>query len=138
MYNKIQNIQKEIGKMSKSKTNPFYSSGYFDINMLLEKLQPLLKKENLVLTQPLTTVGDKSSITTMLVDLDSYDPEDKEMVKKGVLQFTTILPEVADAQKMGSAITYVRRYAIQSLFALISEDDDGNQASGKKTKDIAF
>ncbi len=131
MYQKIQNIQKEIGKMSKSKQNPFYKSGYFDINMLLEKLQPLLEKEGLVLMQPLTTVGDKPSITTMLIDLDIC-PEKKQ---QDMLQFTIVLPEVANAQKMGSAITYVRRYAIQSLFALISEDDDGNVASGKKTPD---
>jgi hypothetical protein len=137
MYNKIQRIQTEIGKIAKSKTNPFYSSGYFDINMLLEKLQPLLEKEKLVLTQPLTTIGDKPSIATMLVDLDLYNPEDEKV--KGMIQFTTLLPETADAQKMGSAITYVRRYAIQSLFALVGQDDDGNVASGKKTKqEITF
>ncbi len=125
MYQKIQNIQKEIGKMSKSKQNPFFKSGYFDINMLLEKLQPLLEKEGLVLMQPLSNIDGKPAITTIVAELK----EDK------MISFTTTLPETPDAQKMGSAITYVRRYAIQSLFALISEDDDGNVASGKKTPD---
>ena len=41
------------------------------------------------------------------------------------------LPEVTDAQKAGSAITYFRRYALQSLLALEAEDDDGNTASSK-------
>jgi hypothetical protein len=128
MYQKIQNVQSAIGKIAKSKENPFFKSGFFDINILLEKLQPLLEKEKLVLLQPLTMVGDKAGITTMLVDIEN----DK------VIQFSTVLPETADAQKMGSAITYLRRYSIQSLFALIAEDDDGNVASGKKTKDIQF
>jgi hypothetical protein len=35
-----------------------------------------------------------------------------------------------DPQKLGSAITYAKRYALQALFALPSEDDDGNKASG--------
>lgn len=38
-----------------------------------------------------------------------------------------------DPQKMGSAITYYRRYALQSLFLLRAEDDDANVASTKKT-----
>ena len=41
------------------------------------------------------------------------------------------LPELNDPQKLGSAITYYRRYTLQSLLALQSEDDDGNSASGK-------
>ena len=34
-----------------------------------------------------------------------------------------------DPQKMGSAITYYRRYALQSLFLLRAEDDDANSSS---------
>jgi hypothetical protein len=35
---------------------------------------------------------------------------------------------------MGSAITYFRRYALQSLFALEAVDDDGNVASAPKVE----
>ena len=34
-----------------------------------------------------------------------------------------------DPQKMGSGITYAKRYGLQSAFGLPSEDDDGNSAS---------
>ena len=34
-----------------------------------------------------------------------------------------------DPQGMGSAITYARRYAYQSVLGIPSEDDDGNNAS---------
>jgi hypothetical protein len=34
-----------------------------------------------------------------------------------------------DPQKMGSGITYAKRYGLQSVFGLPSEDDDGNSAS---------
>ena len=35
---------------------------------------------------------------------------------------------------MGSAITYYRRYTLQSLLALEAEDDDRNKASGNTNK----
>jgi hypothetical protein len=41
------------------------------------------------------------------------------------------LPEINDPQKLGSAITYYRRYTLQSLLALQAEDDDANLASNK-------
>tara|TARA_R110000744_G_scaffold55042_2_gene116511 strand:- start:298 stop:543 length:246 start_codon:yes stop_codon:yes gene_type:complete len=31
---------------------------------------------------------------------------------------------------LGSGITYAKRYGLQSLYGLPSEDDDGNQAKG--------
>jgi hypothetical protein len=33
---------------------------------------------------------------------------------------------------MGSGITYAKRYGLQSLFGLPSEDDDGNKATEEK------
>jgi hypothetical protein len=42
------------------------------------------------------------------------------------------LPNIQDPQKLGSAITYYRRYTLASLLALQSTDDDGNLASKKK------
>ena len=38
---------------------------------------------------------------------------------------------VSDPQKLGSTITYFRRYTLQSLLALNTKDDDANTASGK-------
>lgn len=38
-----------------------------------------------------------------------------------------------DPQAYGSAITYARRYGLQSLLSIPSEDDDANSASGKET-----
>ena len=36
IFNKLQNLQKEIGSVSKDATNPFYKSKYFDINSQAE------------------------------------------------------------------------------------------------------
>jgi hypothetical protein len=76
--------------------------------------------------QPLDNVEGRPAITTTIMDTESLDTE---------FSSTVTLPDIADPQKMGSAITYYRRYALQSLFLLQAQDDDGNFGSSK-TKGI--
>jgi hypothetical protein len=122
MIDKIRNVQKKIGKISKDKKNPFFNSSYFDINTLIEKLSPILEEEGLTIMQPLTNVDGRPAISTKVCD-------DERCVESVVT-----LPDIQDPQKMGSCITYYRRYSIQSLFCLEAEDDDANRASGKSKK----
>ena len=60
---KLYNLQQEIGAISKDANNPFYKSKYFDINSLIKQLQPLLKKNRLLLTQPLLGNTVETKIT---------------------------------------------------------------------------
>jgi len=114
---KLFNLQQEIGAISKDANNPFYKSKYFDINSLIKQLQPLLKKHKLLLTQPV--LGD--SVETKITCIES----EQSVISN--LQ----LPQISDPQKLGSCITYFRRYTLASLLGLQAEDDDGNAASGK-------
>ena len=113
---KLYNLQQEIGAISKDASNPFYKSKYFDINSLIKQLQPLLKKNRLLLTQPLLGNTVETKITCI----------DSELVAVSILE----LPQISDPQKLGSCITYYRRYTLASLLGLQAEDDDGNAASG--------
>jgi hypothetical protein len=122
---KIQKIQSEIGVLVKTETNPFFKSKYMDINGLLEQLVPLLTKHKLTVVQPLTISEGRNALSTIVFDSEAV--ENKVVVASSIL-----LPEISDPQKMGSAITYFRRYALQSLFLLRAEDDDANLSSGKK------
>jgi len=119
---KIAKVQEEVGKMQKNQKG--YNYQYFDINQLLDKLQPLCKKNKLLLTQPLTHIEGKPAIMTRVQDLESDDE---------VVEVTPLL-EVAKPQDMGSCITYYRRYFLQSFFALEAEDDDGKQAQNSGSK----
>lgn len=121
LKNKISELRNQIGKISKDKENPFFNSKYFDINQLLDNLQPHLMELNLNVTQPL----EDGKVVTILEDLDSDETRRSELP----------LPDLSDPQKMGSAITYYRRYTLQSLLALEAEDDDGNKASGNTSKE---
>jgi len=114
-------LQQEIGAISKDANNPFYKSKYFDINSLLKQLQPLLKKHKLLLIQPI----EEDMVYSKILCVEGTG---------GVISGLK-LPELNDPQKMGSCITYYRRYTLQSLLALQAEDDDGNVASGKTTQE---
>ena len=112
IYKKLFEAKKEIGKISKDSTNPFYKSKYFDINQLLEHVEPILQKHNLLLVQPIFN----NKVMSIIYDLETSEKEISEM----------ILTDSNDPQKRGSEITYYRRYTLQSLLALQAEDDDAN------------
>ena len=118
---KLLSIQQKIGKISKDSTNPFYKSKYFDINSLLEHVTKMLNSEGLVLTQPIKD----NCVESVITDTESGESIVSELC----------LPDLSDPQKIGSCITYYRRYTLQSLLALQSEDDDANLASKPEKKE---
>ncbi len=120
IYQKLFNAKKEIGKISKDSENPFFKSKYFDINSLLEHVEPILQKHGIMILQPIRD----GKVITILSDFDSSI----------IIQSEMKLPDIQDPQKLGSAITYYRRYTLQSLLALQAEDDDANHASGNVSK----
>lgn len=120
IYQKLFNLQQEIGAISKDSKNPYFKSSYFDINKLITALNPLLKKYKLLLLQPVIN----NEVHAIIQDVES-----KERVLSSIK-----LPEILDPQKIGGAITYYRRYTLVALLGLQAEDDDGNSASGKTSK----
>lgn len=118
IYQKLLEAQKEIGAIKKDSDNPFFHSKYVDINGILREVKPVLNKHGLVLTQALHTTEGRIGLLTAITDSESKEKIDS----------FCFLPETVKAQETGSAITYFRRYALQSLLALEAEDDDGNGA----------
>jgi hypothetical protein len=121
MLEKIARIQDKIGKLTKDTKG--YNYKYFDINQLLEKLQPLLREEKLVVTQPI----ENGSVVTRISSTEN------ENDVFSTFESAIKLPENVEPQKLGSAITYYRRYSLVSLLALEAEDDDGATATIKKS-----
>ncbi len=119
LYTKLNEVKKEIGAISKDSTNPFFKSKYFDINGLLKHTEPILQKNGLLLLQPII----KGEVFSEIIDVESGESVTSSM----------LLPNIEDPQKLGSAVTYYRRYTLQSLLGLQAEDDDANVAS-KATK----
>jgi len=118
IYKQLFEAKKEIGKISKDSTNPFFKSKYFDVNSLLEHVEPILEKHGLLLLQPIR----EGRVCTQIICVECEDEETY------IVESSITLPNIQDAQKLGSAITYYRRYTLQSLLGLQAEDDDGNKA----------
>lgn len=115
-------LKKEVGTMTKDSVNPFFKSKYFDINQLLEHVEPLAAKNGLIILQP---------IIKGFVRTEIHCVETEEMV------FSEIeLTGIKDAQKVGSEITYFRRYTLQSLLGIQAEDDDANKAAQPTKQEV--
>lgn len=118
----------EFKAVIKSAENPYFKSNYADLSTLIDATKDSLSKNGLAVVQSpgKITESGRVSITTLLIHSSGeWMEDDLEMpVTK------------ADAQGLGSAITYGRRYAYQSLLNVAGEeDDDGNAAVGKTQKD---
>jgi len=117
-YEKLSAVKAEVGRISKDSSNPFFKSKYFDINSLLMHVEPIIQKNNLLLLQPI----QNGLVKSIIYDTNGFS------IESGIE-----LTGITDPQKLGSAITYFRRYTLQSLLALQAEDDDANLASKKTT-----
>jgi len=112
----------------KAAENPYFKSNYADLSTLIDATKDGLSKNGLCLIQSpgKITETNRVSITSLLIHSSGeWLEDDLEMpVTK------------ADAQGLGSAITYGRRYAYQSILNIAGEDDDdGNAAVGRTQKD---
>ena len=113
---RILEVQKEIGILGKDSKNPFFKSAYLDLNKLLINITPLLHKHGLILVQPISD----GKVSSAILDAENG---------KTLLRSELVLPDLKDPQKLGSAITYFRRYTLKSLLAIAEGDDDANLAS---------
>ena len=117
IYQKLAAAKAEIGAISKDSTNPFFKSKYFDINGLLSHVEPILLKNGLICLQPII----ESHVVTQIIDIDT-----EQMINSAIA-----LTDEKDPQKLGSQISYFRRYTLSSLLAIQAEDDDANSAKPK-------
>ena len=117
IYKKLLEFQKEVGAIAKDSKNPFFKSKYFDINKLIEVVKPVLSKHGLILLQPIKD----NNVYSQIVDSVNGD----------IIESCLELPNLTDPQKIGSAISYYRRYTLSSLLGLQAEDEDGNGLKAK-------
>ena len=115
IYTKLHLCKTQIGTITKDSKNPFFKSNYLSLNGLLDAIEPVLSENGLLILQPLKD----GCVCTEIVETESGEKV------TSLIQ----LPSITDPQKLGSAITYFRRYTLESLLGLKADDDDGNHAS---------
>ena len=114
--------QGEIENASKNAANPHFRSKYADLAEVLNTIRPVFAKHDLSLIQSPGYDGSIASVTTILAHKSG-----------GYLTGTaSCVPAKSDAQGIGSATTYLRRYSAAAVAGIAQEDDDGNSAAHNK------
>lgn len=122
----VMKVKAELQAVHKTANNPFFKSKYADLNTHLDAVEPLLAKNDLMLLQPVSvdSVTGSNIVTSLILNKNG----------QFISSEMTVVAKEQDMQKLGSAITYARRYTLGSLLSMKAEDDDGNGASDKTTK----
>lgn len=121
IYAKLLELQKKEIKVSKNWNNPFTKSKYVLLDDLIETYQKVLTELQLVMVHS----SDNGALKTTI-----YDCEDKTFVESSFPY-----PETTDPQKIGSSISYGKRYNLGQLLNIVTdEDDDGNTGAKEANK----
>jgi len=127
------------GKMThaiKDSANPFFKSKYADLESVWDVCRSLLSENGLAVMQ---FPGD--------INFVQLEKENGDINIATKMSLTTIISHKSgefmsqemsvpvtkpDAQGAGSALTYMRRYALAAVVGVVQADDDGNAASSPK------
>lgn len=116
-------LQSEINNPKKSKQGHGYK--YAELAQIIELSRELLATNGLAVAQYCTAIDGQSYLVTQMIHssgqwLRGYYPLEKAGMRA-----------VNDAQQMGAAMTYARRYNLAAMLGVAQEDDDaaslGNQ-----------
>ncbi len=125
----MKNIAKALSKfhslvpdIKKDSDNPFFKSKYAALDSIIPAIKKPLEDSGLTFTQ--IPIG-VCKLKTILIHIESGETIDGEY---------EMTPAKNDPQGQGSAITYMRRYALVSMLGLNTEDDDDGNSASTPTK----
>ena len=127
------------GKMThaiKDSANPFFKSKYADLESVWDVCRSLLSENGLAVMQfpgdinfvQLEKENGDINIATKMSLTTIISHKSGEFIS----QEMSVPVTKADAQGAGSALTYMRRYALAAVVGVVQADDDGNAASSPK------
>jgi hypothetical protein len=116
----LSKVQGELTYAKKDSANPFFKSRYADLESVWDACRDLLARNGLSIIQmPGNYFEGRMWLITRLCH-NSGEWIEQEM---------SVPVQKADAQSAGSALTYMRRYALAAFIGVVQADDDGNAAS---------
>jgi hypothetical protein len=104
-----------------NKINPGFKNRYVSLDALLDAIKPVLLDHDLALVQTLISEEGKVGVQTAFLHASGERFDFGRLMVKA---------EGLDAQKIGGAITYIRRQSIQTACGIsVDLDDDGATAA---------
>lgn len=120
LFSALSLAQGEIRGAKKDVENTFFKSKYADLASVQDVLREPLSKNGLAIIQ-LPRINDAS------IEVETILAHKSGQFIAEILSCSLVKK---DAQAIGLAITYLRRYSIMAMCGVAAEDDDGNSASG--------
>jgi len=114
--------QAQIENAVKHQKNPYYKSKYADLPAIWEACRKPLTDNGLSVIQSTRVENNTVILVTTLLHVSGQWVRGEYPVE----------PQKKDPQGYGSALTYARRYTLQSLVGVASEDDDGEAAMDRE------
>jgi hypothetical protein len=122
LFKSLAEFQQEVPTIHKATQG--YGYTYADLPKIFEVINPLLKKHGLGFTQLI----HGTDLITIIFHVESGETlESKTCIPQNVA-----LKGMNDFQVLGSAITYLRRYALSSALGLVTDKD--TDAGGEQVK----
>jgi hypothetical protein len=113
LFKSLAEFQQEVPTIHKATQG--YGYTYADLPKIFEVINPLLKLHGLGFTQLI----NGTDLITILFHVESGETiESKTQIPQGVQ-----LRGMNEFQVLGSAITYLRRYALSSILGIVSDKD---------------
>lgn len=117
-------LSKAQGAMShahRDKANPYFKSKYADLASCWDACREPLSKNGLSVSQIVHQTEKGMILESMLMHISG----------EWISGELPIIVAKQDAQSLGSAITYMRRFALCALVGIAPSDDDGESAMGR-------
>jgi hypothetical protein len=116
----------EIRNAELDRVNPHFKNRYATLGSILNAVRVPLAKHGIATVQTVSMQEGMVTVTTSLIHSSGQCIEDTAMFP---------LPDKATVQQMGSAITYLRRYALAAICGIVGdEDDDGENDRTQRTE----
>ena len=132
----IARAQLNIEKAEKSSDNPYFSSKYAGLPEVNDAARKPLNEQGIAVLQVTDFMPERTELTEdgKKVHYPRQDYLTTKLVygDQSVSASMPLKCAKEDMQSIGSAITYARRYTLQSLLCIATEDDDGNAAVGEE------
>lgn len=120
MYSDLIKAQSQIEAVEKDSSNPFYKSGYASLTATINACKKILNDNHFAVLQPIESDLEGVYVCTTLLHQSGGEIKSR-------MRISPKSPN--DPQAQGSAVTYTRRYALQSMLCMSAEDDDGKRAA---------
>lgn len=119
-------VQSEVDHVGKDSTNPHFKNSYASLTAVIAATREVLTKYNMCVAQQGYAENGQYFLMTQLTHLSG----------QWIRSFYPLAMD-PNPQKVGSAFSYARRYALKAILNLSEDDDDAQQTAAHNVRPIA-